>query len=40
MAIPNDENRYPGFLQNVIGQLTLLGAATIVLVIFAWSYVR
>ena len=38
MTIPSDQNRHPGFLQSC--QLTLLGAATIVLLIFAWaSYV-
>ena len=36
MTIPSDQNRHPGFLQS--GQLTLLGAAIIVLLIFAWSY--
>jgi hypothetical protein len=40
MEIQNDQNRHPGFLQNATGQLMLLGAATIVLLIFAWSYVR
>ena len=36
MTILSDHNRYPGFLQN--GQLTLFGAAIIVLLIFAWSH--
>ena len=36
MTLPSDQNRHPGFLQS--GQLTLLGAAIIVLLIFAWSY--
>jgi len=36
MTTLSDQNRHPGFLQS--GQLTLLGAATIVLLIFAWSY--
>jgi hypothetical protein len=35
MTILSDHNRHPGFLQS--GQLTL-GAAIIVLLIFAWSY--
>jgi hypothetical protein len=37
MTILSDHNRHPGFLQS--RQLTLFGAATIVLLIFAWSYV-
>jgi hypothetical protein len=36
MTILSDHNRQPGFLQS--GQLTLSGAAIIVLLIFAWSY--
>jgi hypothetical protein len=32
------QNRHPGVLQS--GQLRLLGAATIVLLIFAWSYAQ
>jgi hypothetical protein len=36
MTIQTDQNRHPGFLQS--GQLTLLGAAILVLLIFAWSY--
>jgi hypothetical protein len=36
MTTLNDQNRHPGFLQSA--QLTLLGAAIIVLLIFAWSY--
>jgi hypothetical protein len=36
MTTQIDQNRYPGFLQS--GQLTLLGAAMVVLLIFAWSY--
>ena len=36
MTILSDQNRHPGFLQS--GQLTLFGAAIIVLLIFAWSY--
>ena len=36
MTLLNDQNRHPGFLQS--GQPTLLGAAIIVLLIFAWSY--
>jgi hypothetical protein len=32
----SDQKRHPGFLQS--GQLTLYCAATIVLLIFAWSY--
>jgi len=36
MAIQND---YSGFLRGTIGQLTLLGAAIIVLLFFAWIYV-
>jgi hypothetical protein len=36
MTLMNDHNRHPGFLQS--GQLALLGTATIVLLIFAWSY--
>jgi hypothetical protein len=35
MTIRSEHNRHPGFLQS--GQLTLLGAAIIVLLIFAWS---
>jgi hypothetical protein len=38
MTTLSDQNRQPGFLQS--GQLTLLGAAIIVLLIFAWSYVH
>jgi hypothetical protein len=38
MTIQSDYNRHPGFLQS--GQLTLFGAAIIVLLIFAWSFVR
>ena len=36
MTIQSDRNRHPGFLQS--GQLTLFGAAIIVLLVFAWSY--
>jgi len=36
MTIQSHQNSHPGFLQS--GQLTLLGAAIIVLLIFAWSY--
>ena len=36
MTIQRDQNRHPNFLQS--GQLTLFGAAIIVLLIFAWSY--
>ena len=36
MTIQFDQSRHPGFLQS--GQLTLLGAAIVVLLIFAWSY--
>ena len=36
MTILSDQNRHPGFLQS--GQLTLFGAAIIVLLIFASSY--
>jgi len=36
MAIQND---HPGFLHGTIGQLTLLGAAIIVLLFFGWIYV-
>jgi hypothetical protein len=36
MTIPSDHHRHPGFLQS--GQLTLLGAAITVLLIFAWSF--
>jgi hypothetical protein len=36
MTILNDQNRHPGFLQS--GQLTLLVATIIVLLLFAWSY--
>ena len=38
MTIQIDQNRHPGFLQS--GQLTLFGAAIIVLLIFAWSYAQ
>ena len=37
MTIQSDQNRHPSFLQS--DQLTLLGAAIVVLLIFAWSYV-
>ena len=37
MTILSDQNRHPGFLRS--GQLTLLGGAIIVLLIFAWSFV-
>jgi hypothetical protein len=37
MTVTIDHNSHPGFLQS--GQLTLFGAAIIVLLIFAWSYV-
>jgi hypothetical protein len=36
MTILNNQNRHPGFLQS--GQLALLSAAIIVLLIFAWTY--
>jgi hypothetical protein len=36
MTILSEHNRQPGFLQS--DQLTLFGAAIIVLLIFAWSY--
>jgi hypothetical protein len=36
MTILSDQNSHPGFLQS--GQLTLWGAAIIVLLIFAWSF--
>ena len=36
MTIPSEHTRHPGFLQS--DQLTLFGAAIIVLLIFAWSY--
>jgi hypothetical protein len=36
MTILRYHNRHPRFLLS--GQLTLLGAAIIVLLIFAWSY--
>ena len=36
MTIQSDHNRHPGFLQS--DQLTLFGAAIIVLLIFAWSH--
>jgi hypothetical protein len=36
MTILSDQNRHLGFLQS--GQLTLWGAATIVVLIFAWSF--
>ena len=36
MTIQSVQTRHPGFLQS--GQLTLLGTAIIVLLIFAWSY--
>ena len=36
MTIQSDRNRHPGFLQS--GQLTLFGAAIIVLLVFAWSH--
>jgi hypothetical protein len=38
MTTLSDHNRHPGFLQS--GQLTLFGAAIIVLLIFAWTYVQ
>ena len=38
MTILSDHNRHLGFLQS--GQLTLLGAAIVVLLIFAWSYAQ
>ena len=38
MTILSDQNRHPGFLQS--GQLTLFGAAIIVLLILLWSYVH
>ena len=37
MTVASVQNSHPGFLQS--GQLTLWGAAIIVLLIFAWSYV-
>jgi hypothetical protein len=37
MAIQSDQNRYLGF---AAGQLVLLGVATIVLLVFAWTYVH
>ena len=36
MTIQIDQDRHPGFLQS--SQLTLFGAAIVVLLIFAWSY--
>jgi hypothetical protein len=36
MTTLSDQKRHPGFLQS--GQLTLYGAAIIVLLFFAWSY--
>jgi hypothetical protein len=36
MTVASDHNRHPGFLQS--GQVTLFGAAIIVLLIFMWSY--
>jgi hypothetical protein len=36
----DDENSPRGLLQGAAGQITLLVLAAIVLLIFAWSYVR
>jgi hypothetical protein len=38
MTTLSDQNRHPGFLQS--GQLTLYGAPTIVLLVFAWTFVQ
>jgi hypothetical protein len=39
MTIQNDQDRHSDFLQSAAGQLTLFGAAIIVLLIFVLSYV-
>ena len=39
MTMPSDQNGSHGFLQSRAGQLTLLDAAIIVLLVFALSYV-
>jgi hypothetical protein len=38
MTVQRNQNRHPNFLPGTIGQLTLLGAATLVLLFFAWTY--
>jgi hypothetical protein len=40
MAMRSDENRHSSFLQSTAGQLALLGAAIIVLLFFALTFVR
>jgi hypothetical protein len=39
MTMPSYQNDSHGFLQSRAGQLTLLGAAIIVLLVFALSYI-
>jgi hypothetical protein len=38
MTMQRDQNRQSDFLHGTMGQLMLLGAATIVLLFFAWIY--
>jgi hypothetical protein len=35
----NERERRPGFLQRAQGQVTLMIAVTIVMLIFAWNYI-
>jgi hypothetical protein len=38
MTVQRDQNRHSNFLRGAKHQLTLLGAATLVLLFVAWTY--
>jgi hypothetical protein len=39
MTVPDDQKYRRGFFQNAGAQVTLLIAATVVMLIFAWNYI-
>ena len=40
MTVQSNQGRHPDLFQDMTGQLTLLGAAVMVLLFFAWTYVH
>jgi len=40
MTVQSNQSRHPDLFQDMTGQLTLLGAAVMVLLFFAWTYVH
>jgi len=39
MTVQSNQSRYPDLFHDMTGQLTLIGAAAIVLLFFAWTYI-